>query len=166
MTPLKRKQNHDEILAVLCHELGHWKKNHMIKMLLITEIHTFFLLYLFSLFLHTKELYVSFGFNDQPIIIGFILFSLVYSPIENVMSFLMHVISRKHEFEADNYASYYNYTKELKSGLIKLHTENKSPLDPDKLYAIYHYSHPPLLERLEALKEDISENESPKEKDN
>jgi len=150
---LLQKVNQDEIIAVLCHELGHWNYSHMLKMLFITEIHTFILLYLFSLFIHTQELYNSFGFHDKPIIIGFILFSLVYSPIENIMSFFMHVISRKHEFEADVFACLQNYGADLISGLIKLHKVNKSNIDPDKWYAMYHYTHPPLLERINALEE-------------
>jgi len=151
---LQKKVDDNEIIAILCHELGHWKFNHMLKMLFITEIHIYILLYLFSFFIHTPALYTSFGFNDQPIIIGFILFSTVYSPVDNIISFIMHIVSRKHEFEADSFASHHHYTQQLKSGLIKLHTENKSNVDPDKWYAIYHYSHPPLLERLMALKDD------------
>jgi len=126
----------------------------MLKMLIFTEVHTFILLYLFSFFVYTPELYESFGFIEKPIIIGFILFSLVYSPFENIIGFIMNVLSRKHEFEADRFSSQHDYGAELKSGLIKLHTVNKSNVDPDIWYSIYHYSHPPLLERIKAI--DIS----------
>ena len=74
-----------------------------------------------------------------------------HSPTEHVISFLMHIISRKFEFEADAFARNLGYTEQLKSGLIKLQKKNLSTMNPDPWYSTYHYSHPPLVERLAAL---------------
>ncbi|KAK6091255.1 zinc metalloprotease [Batrachochytrium dendrobatidis] len=67
------------------------------------------------------------------------------------MGFIMNLISRHDEFQADAYAKNRNYATDLKNGLIKIHLKNSSNLNPDKLYSIWHYSHPPLVERLSAL---------------
>ncbi|CAH1764735.1 1230_t:CDS:2 [Entrophospora sp. SA101] len=114
----------EEILAVVCHELGHWSLNHTVK---------------------------SFGFTTQPTLIGFMLFQFIYSPIDNAISFFMNILSRKHEFEADAYAKKLGYGAQLRSGLIKLQIENLSNLNNDSWYSAYHFSHPPLPERLSAL---------------
>jgi len=141
----------DEIVAILGHELGHWKSNHLFKRLFWSEVHIFTLLYIFSHFISEKAMYRSFGFGSEPTIIGFILFQFLYSPIETVLTFLMHLLSRSHEFEADRFAVDLKFGGGLKSGLTKLQIENLSNMNPDKLYSTYHYSHPPLLERLEAI---------------
>ncbi|CAG8790967.1 5335_t:CDS:2, partial [Racocetra persica] len=116
-----------EILAIVGHELGHWYLN------------------------HTVRLYISFGFDSRPILIGFILFQFIYSPIENLFTFLMNIKSRQHEFEADAYSKKLGYGAQLRSGLIKIQLKNLSNLNNDKWYSAYHFSHPPLPERLSAL---------------
>ncbi|KAJ1565094.1 CAAX prenyl protease 1 [Nowakowskiella sp. JEL0078] len=148
---LLEQANHQEILAILAHELGHWSSNHVLKQLTISQIHIFVIFYLFSLFIHDNLLYTSFGFSTQPILIGFILFQFIYSPIESVIGFLMNLLSRKFEFEADAFAKKLGYVSELKSGLVKIHVKNLGSMNPDPLYSAYHYSHPPLVERLDAL---------------
>ncbi|KAJ3130048.1 CAAX prenyl protease 1 [Nowakowskiella sp. JEL0407] len=152
---LLEQANDDEILAVLAHELGHWSYNHVFKTLAVSQVHLFVVFYLFSLFIHDTQLYKSFGFSEQPILIGFLLFQFIYSPVESVMGFLMNILSRKHEFEADSFAKSLGYSKFLKSGLVKLHLKNLGSMNPDKLYSAYHYSHPPLIERLEALEDPL-----------
>jgi len=101
---------------------------------------------------NNSDLFTSFGFyQNKPVIIGFILFSLIYSPVDHLVGFAMHGLSRRNEFQADDFSAKLGYTKQLKSGLIKLYKENKSILCPDYLYSLYHYTHPPLMERLKAL---------------
>ena len=82
------------------HELGHWALNHTVKVLVISQAQIFILFYVFSQFINNKALYESFGFTTMPVLIGLFLFQLIYAPVETVTTFLMNVLSRKHEFEA------------------------------------------------------------------
>ena len=141
----------DEVVAILAHELGHWKLHHTMKTLTIAEIHTFLLLYLFSKVMYTRDVYLSFGFNTTPTIIGLTLFELLYSPVEHVLGFLMNLLSRRFEFQADAFATRIGHADPLRSGLIKLQTENLGDMNPDPWYSTYNYSHPPLIERLTAI---------------
>eukprot|EP00455_Lapot_gusevi_P044129 TRINITY_DN5463_c0_g2_i4.p1 TRINITY_DN5463_c0_g2~~TRINITY_DN5463_c0_g2_i4.p1 ORF type:complete len:264 (-),score=89.89 TRINITY_DN5463_c0_g2_i4:37-828(-) len=142
----------EEIVAVVGHELGHWKLSHTIKMLVIGQVHSLVMLWLFGFMLHSEALFSSFGFTSQrPVLIGFALFELVWSPLSHVLSFAMNLLSRFHEFQADAFAQELGYGKHLKSALIKLSKENKSNYNPDVWYSTYHYSHPPLIERLRAI---------------
>ncbi|KAI8814973.1 peptidase family M48-domain-containing protein [Cladochytrium replicatum] len=148
---LLQQSDHEEICAVLAHELGHWKHHHVLKALLISQLHLFLIFFLFSLSIHFQPLYRSFGFDNEPILIGFLLFQYIYLPFEAIAGYAMNILSRKHEFEADLFAKRLGYAKVLRSGLIKLATQNRGPLYPDPMYSAYHYSHPPLAERLNAL---------------
>ncbi|CAI2167721.1 2737_t:CDS:2 [Funneliformis geosporum] len=93
----------------------------------------------------------SFGFETQPTLIGFILFQFIYAPIENVVAFSMNILSRKHEFEADAFAKKLGFGKQLRTGLIKIQMKNLGNINNDAWYSAYHFSHPPLPERLNAL---------------
>lgn len=98
---LIEKSEEDEVVAVLAHELGHWKMGHTTKQLGIAQAHLFFLFSLFSCFVENKSLYSSFGFaRERPVIVGFMLFSEVLGPMEAVIGLGMNVLSRKFEFEA------------------------------------------------------------------
>ncbi|RKP05151.1 peptidase M48, partial [Thamnocephalis sphaerospora] len=143
----------EEVCAILGHELGHWKLNHTLKALGVSQLRMFGLFYLFSHCYRDSALYQSFGFVDgtMPVLIGFLLFSYIFSPVESVLDFLKKAMSRKHEFEADAYAKKLGYAESLRSGLIKLHTKNLGHMNPDSWYSTYRFSHPPLVERLEAL---------------
>lgn len=141
----------EETCGVLAHELGHWKYNHVFRTLIISQVHLLLIFYIFSLFLTRQELYTSFGFTSHPILIGFLLFQFVYSPVEAVMGFAMNLLSRKHEFEADFFAVQLGYSDVLASGLIKLQIKNLGNMNPDTWYSTWHYSHPPLVERLNAI---------------
>ncbi|KAJ2796831.1 zinc metalloprotease [Coemansia guatemalensis] len=83
--------------------------------------------------------------------IGFILFQYLYGPLESLLQFGNNLVSRVHEFQADEFSKKLGYGKQLASCLIKLQIENKSTMNPDPLYSAYHFSHPPLVERLNAL---------------
>jgi len=144
----------EEILAILGHELGHWKLNHILKNLCISQVNLFLSFFVFGLLMHQSVLYESFGFHDsQPTLIGLlIIFQFIFSPYNELMGFLMTMLSRKFEFEADAFGKGLGYSRDLQSALMKLHKENLGFPVADKLYSAYHYSHPPLLERLRALK--------------
>ncbi|KAF1321875.1 Caax prenyl protease 1, partial [Globisporangium splendens] len=144
----------DEIVAILGHELGHWKLWHTAQGFMIQQVYTFVLFYVFGLCMHDSELFASFGFasDTKPVIIGFLLFSqTVWAPVEHVLSFLITLNTRKNEFQADAFAVDLGHERALKSGLTKLAIENLSNMNPDPLYSAYHYSHPPLVERLNAI---------------
>lgn len=141
----------EEICAVIGHELGHWKMNHITKMLIFNQAHIFSIFYLFSKVVDNPEFYKDFGFDTMPVLIGFFLFQMLLTPVESVLQFLLHIMSRKHEFEADAFAKALGYAETLKSGLIKLQVKNKGDSNPDPWYSAYHFSHPPLVERLNAI---------------
>jgi len=141
-----------EVVAVLGHELGHWKLSHTLKNLVIAEVHIFVSFFLFSQFINWDTMYTSFGFTTKPTLIGLTLFFMfIMSPIDSILSFLTNMLSRRFEFQADAFAKKLGYATQLSSGLIKLNNENLGDLNPDSWYSAYHYSHPPLLERLKAI---------------
>ncbi|KAF9917511.1 hypothetical protein BX616_000770 [Lobosporangium transversale] len=150
---LLEHSSNDEICAVLAHELGHWACNHTLKMLAFTQVHLFVTFYMFSQFVNNKEMYESFGFMDvTPTLVGFLLFNYIYSPVESVIGFVVNIISRRHEFQADKFARDLGYAATLASGLIKLQLKNLGTMNPDWLHSMYHRSHPELVERLNAIK--------------
>ncbi|KAL5362351.1 peptidase family M48-domain-containing protein [Aspergillus floccosus] len=149
---LIEKSEPEEVVAVLSHELGHWSLSHTTKLFGIAQSHMFYIFALFSVFVNNKSLYQSFGFvKEQPIMIGFLLFSDALAPMDAVVKLLMNILSRKFEFEADAFALKLGYQEKLASSLLKLQIQNLSTMDADWMYASYHYSHPILSERLKAL---------------
>lgn len=145
----------EEILAILGHELGHWKCNHIMINLFISQLNLLFSFFVFGLLVNNKILYESFGFADeQPTLIGLVIvFQFIFSPYNELIGFLMTLLSRRFEFQADEFGKNLGYAVQLQSALAKLHKENLGFPVCDKLYSAYHYSHPPLLERLRALKD-------------
>ncbi|GLG97489.1 CAAX prenyl protease 1-like protein [Gryllus bimaculatus] len=143
----------DEVLAVLGHELGHWKLNHVIKTLVCMQVNLFLVFLVFGLLFQFKPMYAAFGFrNEQPVIIGLlIVLQFIFSPYHAILNFSMTILSRHHEFQADKFARDLGKAKYLRSALIKLSRDNLSFPVYDWLYSRWHYSHPPLLERLAAL---------------
>lgn len=141
-----------EIVAILGHELGHWALSHMPRRLIAAQVHLLAMFYLFGFFMREKAFYYSFGFTQtQPIIVGLLLFQYIFTPVEMFAGFLMSWQSRQHEFEADAFAHSLGHNADLQSGLLKIHIENKSMIEPDWLYSTLHHSHPPCSERIAAL---------------
>jgi len=141
-----------EMVAVLGHELGHWKMSHVIKMFAISQVQIFVSFFLFGQVVNSDLMYQEFGFDTKPTLIGLMLFfSCIMTPIDHVLSFLMNILSRKFEFQADAFSKDLGYALPLRTGLIKLNIENLGNMNPDSLYSNYHYSHPPVMERLKAL---------------
>lgn len=143
----------NEILAVLAHELGHWKHSHTIKGLLLSQIILVANFIMFAKLLRYTPMYVAFGFVDtQPILIGlFIVTMYILIPVNTVFNFISVVISRRFEFQADHFATKLGHGEHLKSSLLKLQKDNLGFPLYDKLYSSWYHSHPPTLERLEAI---------------
>ncbi|ODQ51725.1 hypothetical protein SAICODRAFT_8656 [Saitoella complicata NRRL Y-17804] len=153
---LIEKSSVEEIVAVLGHELGHWGLSHTSKTLVITQGYLFTIFALFRVFIHNHSLLASFNFPlstivSPPVIISFLLFNDLFQPFDFVISVLMNVMSRKHEFQADAYAKNLGYGEELSKALIKLQVQNLSAMDADWMYSGVHHSHPILAERLRAV---------------
>mmetsp|Transcript_44567 Transcript_44567/g.90032 ORF Transcript_44567/g.90032 Transcript_44567/m.90032 type:complete len:494 (-) Transcript_44567:100-1581(-) len=143
-----------ELEAVLGHEIGHWANGHVMQMFAVQQAYFFAMFMLFGLFVNEPQLYLAFGFNPtvKPTIVGLLVFlSTVWAPVDKLLGFLVTLNTRKNEFEADQYSVDLDYGPLLKMGLTKMSIENRSNLDPDPLYSLYHYSHPPLLQRLSAI---------------
>ncbi|MFA6293643.1 MAG: M48 family metallopeptidase, partial [Victivallales bacterium] len=151
---LLRQMDKHEILAVLAHEAGHWKRKHVLKLLFIMEAGALISSYAAFLILNsdiiTRIFHLSVdSFPAKIILLGFIA-SIATYPIAPVFNF----ISRKFEWEADKFAcELTGENKGLASALIKLSAENLSNLHPHRLYAKFHYSHPPVTERIRYLKQ-------------
>ncbi|XP_077276239.1 CAAX prenyl protease 1 homolog [Temnothorax americanus] len=143
----------DEILAVLAHELGHWKHNHAVKGYLLCQIIIVANFVMFAKLLRYTPMYSAFGFVDtQPIMIGlYIVSAYILMPLNTVFNFVSVVISRRYEFQADRFATKLGHGEPLKAALVKLQKDNLSFPIYDKLYSCWNHSHPPMLERLEAI---------------
>jgi len=146
--------NNNEIVAVLGHELGHWKMNHVLKNIIIGQVQIFLMFALFAYLSKSKPLYIAFGFHDsQPVLLGLmIVLQYITAPYSAVIGFLMSVLSRHFEFQADEFAAKMGKAKDLKTSLVKLNNDNLGFPIYDWLYSAWNHSHPPLLERIDALK--------------
>jgi len=153
---LLKQAKEEEIVAILGHELGHWKMWHTIQGLVVTLVYTFVMLYTFGFVMNNNDLYNSFGFSTtkpyKPVIIGITLFSqTLWAVVGHIVGFLMNINSRRNEFQADKFAVDLGYSSELQRGLIKIHIENLGTMNPDPWFVMYHYTHPATVERLKAM---------------
>jgi STE24 endopeptidase len=150
---LIEKHTIPELLTVLSHEIGHFKKKHILKGLIISIIHSGVVFYLLSIFLNHKGLYDAFYMEHQSIYAGLIFFGLLYSPIEFILSIFMQLFSRKHEIEADEFVvRTTDKAEHFINALKKLSADNLSNLRPHPLYVFFNYSHPPILQRIKHIK--------------
>lgn len=144
--------NEDEIVSVLAHEVGHYKKKHIIFNLISSILLTGLTLFILSIFISKPVLSEALGVTISSFHIGLIAFGLLYSPISEITGLIMNYFSRKFEYQADNYAKETYKSDPLISGLKKLSKNSLSNLTPHKAYVFMHYSHPTLLERIKSLK--------------
>jgi STE24 endopeptidase len=142
----------NELVAVLAHEIGHYKKHHVIWGLLLGILQTGATLFLFSLFVGSSDLSAALGVDKPSFHIGLIAFGILYSPISMITGLFMNIFSRRNEYQADAFAAEHFSAAELASALKKLSVKNLSNLRPHPVYVFFHYSHPTLLQRLNALK--------------
>ncbi len=148
-------ENHtnDELVAVLAHEIGHYKKKHIIKGMILSVIQTGVMLFVLSIFLNDEGLFNAFYMDEMSVYAGLIFFSMLYAPINMVLSIYMQIFSRKHEYEADAYAAETTGKPgDMISTLKKLSKDNLSNLTPHPFYVFLNYSHPTVLERIKAIK--------------
>jgi STE24 endopeptidase len=141
----------EELVAVLAHEVGHFKKKHVIVGYVLSVIQIFFTLYILSLMVFNPTLSLALGGSQQTIHLNLLAFGILYSPISAITGLLMTLYSRKNEFEADAFAKESFSGQALARALKKLSVDSLSNLYPHPLYVFFHYSHPPLLQRLKAI---------------
>lgn len=143
-----------ELVAVLAHEIGHYKKKHIIKGMVISITHSAVLFFLLSIFLQEKALFDAFYMDRMTVYAGLVFFGMLYAPIEMILSLFMQLSSRKHEFEADAFAVETTGNQDdMISTLKKLSKDNLSNLTPHPWYVFLNYSHPPVMQRIKAIKE-------------
>ena len=148
---LIEKHTEDELVAVLAHEVGHFKKKHIFSGLIMSIIQIGVMTFFFELCLKLPEISLALGGSEASFHLGLIGFSIVFSPISMLSGILMNYISRKNEFEADAYAKETFNGEDLSLALKKLSVDSLSNIYPHPLYVFFHYSHPPLIQRLRAL---------------
>lgn len=146
----------EELVAVLAHEIGHYKKKHTQTGLIISLAQTGLLLFLLSLFIAPGgeiAQAAADALGAQPSFqIGILVFGILFSPISTILGIFMNMISRKNEYQADAFAREYYSGKELSQALIKMSVNHLSNLNPHRAFVFVNYSHPPLIQRLNALK--------------
>ena len=142
----------DEIVAVLAHEVGHYKKKHIIVNLIVSLLTTGLTLFILSLFINNPKISLAIGVSTPSFHAALVGFALLYSPISEVTGLVMNYLSRKFEFQADDFAKTTFAATPLVSSLKKLSKKSLSNLTPHPAYVFVHYSHPPLVERIQNLK--------------
>ena len=141
-----------ELVAVLAHEIGHHKRRHILQGMIISILHAGLMFFLLSVFLDSPGLYEAFYMKQQSIYAGLLFFGLLYTAIELPLSIAMHVLSRKNEYDADRFAAEtIDEPRSLVDALKKLSASNLSNLTPHPFYVFLNYSHPPLLQRVQAI---------------
>ena len=142
----------DEIVAVLAHEVGHYKKKHIIVNLIVSLLTTGLTLFILSLFINNPKISLAIGVSTPSFHAALVGFALLYSPISEITGLVMNYLSRKFEFQADDFAKTTFAATPLVSSLKKLSKKSLSNLTPHPAYVFVHYSHPPLVERIQNLK--------------
>ncbi len=151
---LIKKHTADELVSVLAHEMGHYKKRHILKSILISVMTTGLVFFTLSLFINNESLFSAFKMQHTSIHASLFFFAFLYAPINLVISIFSNILSRRHEYEADAYAvSTYRKPESMISALKKLTVDNLSNLTPHPLKVFLTYGHPPVLERIRAIRD-------------
>ena len=153
-------ENHTitELVAVLAHEIGHYKKKHIIIAMCLSFVNLGIVFFLFSVFLNNRALFDAFYMDNLSVYASLLFFSLLYSPVEFVLSVFLQFLSRRHEFQADRYAvETYSGGATLVEALKKLSRKNLSNLTPHPFFVFMNYSHPPVMQRIDRIR-DIAQN--------
>lgn len=146
----------NEVLAILAHELGHWKLGHVTKNIIFMQFHLLLMFAAFAYLFKYDPLYRAVGFQigERPVLVGLLLIiTYVLGPYNALISFFMTMVSRAFEYQADAFAKSLGYSKELTNALIKLNIDNLGFPVYDWMYSAWNHSHPTLLQRLDRLKE-------------
>lgn len=148
---LIKQHTTDELVAVLAHEIGHYKLKHTRTGVILSILQTGLTLYILSWFIGNPLLSQALGAEQGSFHMGILAFGILYTPLSLILELGMNIISRKHEFQADSFAGTKYNARSLQSALKKLSVDNLSNLRPHPAYVFFYYSHPPLLERLKNL---------------
>lgn len=146
-------ENHssDELVSILAHEVGHYKKKHVIQGFVLSILQSAVMLFLLSLMVYNEALSQALGGQQVSIHLNLLAFGMLYTPVSKLIGIFLNIFSRKNEYEADAFAASTCDRSALASALKKLSMDNLSNLWPHRWYVFFHYSHPPLVQRLRAL---------------
>jgi STE24 endopeptidase len=143
-----------ELVAVLAHEIGHYKLQHVLRSTVLSILHMGVMFFFLSIFLNHAGLFQAFYVQQPSVYAGLVFFGMLYTPIELVLSMGMQIVSRRHEYEADRFAvDTFEEPAALVQALKKLSRHNLANLTPHPFYVFLHYSHPPMLQRLRAIQD-------------
>lgn len=142
----------DELVAVLAHEIGHYKRKHTLQMFIFSFLQTGAMLYILSLALSYEPISIALGAKQGSFHIGILAFGILFTPLSILLGIAGNMLSRRNEYQADEFAGRYSSSEDLSSALKKLSINNLSNLRPHPLYEFFHYSHPTVLKRLQVLK--------------
>lgn len=143
----------DELLAVLAHEMGHYRKKHTLWGFILSAVVTLIQFYLLSLLLDNRQVAASLGASQPTFALSVMAFALLFTPLNLVTGYLLNTFSRRNEYSADAFAKANGLGEYLIAALKKLSVKSLSNLTPDPLYVKFYYSHPTLLQRIEQLKQ-------------
>ena len=140
-----------ELVAVMAHEVGHFKKKHTFTMIGISILQMGLMMFILGQFINSPDLSIALGADKAALPLGLIAFFLLYSPVSMILSIGMNMLSRKHEYEADNFAAETSSAIDLVNALKKLSKDSLSNLNPHPAYVFVYYSHPTLLQRMKNM---------------
>lgn len=150
---LIQKHSIDELVSILAHETGHYKKKHILKNVFLSILSTGLMLFILSRFINNPDLFAAFKMQHVSVYAGLFFFAFLYAPLEMTISLFSKAMSRKYEYEADSYAARtFGKPEAMIKALKKLSVDNLSNLTPHPLMVFLSYSHPPVLERIRALR--------------
>lgn len=148
---LLKNHTQDEILAIVAHEVGHLNMNHLRKNFILYSVETFLMMFLLSFVIQSSNFFLAFGIENLSVYLGLMLFGIIYSPVKFVFATLTNNISRKHEYDADNYSAETTNPESMSSALDKLGAHNLTNPTPHPANVYLNYSHPPIKNRIERL---------------
>ena len=144
----------EELVAVLAHEIGHFRKKHILMSMVLSMMNLGLVFYLLSLFMNNRMLFDAFFMQNTSVYASLVFFMLLYTPAEFILSVLMQMLSRRNEYEADRFAvTTYSHGRMLSVALKKLSRQNLSNLTPHPFNVFLNYSHPPVLQRVRRIEE-------------
>ncbi len=150
---LMEKHSVVELVSVLAHEMGHYKKKHILKSIIISILTAGLMFYILSLFINNRELFAAFKMDETSTYASLFFFGFLYTPIEMILSIFGNMLSRRHEYDADAFSvNTYREPESMITALKKLNVENLSNLTPHPIKVFLSYSHPPILKRIKAIR--------------
>lgn len=154
---LIKQHSTEELVSVLAHEIGHYKRKHILKGVMLSIVTTGIMLFILSFFIHNRGLFDAFKMEHVSIYGSLVFFGFLYAPLNTVFSVVANVLSRKHEYQADRFAvTTYANPQAFITALKKLTVANLTNLTPHPFKVFLDYSHPPVLARIRAIEKWLS----------